>query len=121
MTIVPNKKYDLEERTLKFSREIRQFVHLLPKTLSNREDIRQLVRSSGSIGANYIEASESLGVKDFYMRMRIARKEAKESIYWLQLLEIGDEAETNEKKNILIQEGTELMRIFGSIVSKSSK
>lgn len=80
------KKYDLEKRTLDFSKNVRCFVRDLPRTISNKEDISQLVRSSGSVGANYIEANESLGKKDFAMRIKIARKEAKESTYWLELL-----------------------------------
>jgi len=114
------KKFDLQERTYRFSKDIREFVGCLPITLPNRQDVSQLVRSSGSIGANYIEASESLGRRDFYMRMRIARKEAKESIYWLKLIEAGVKQEVINRKDFLIQEATELMKIFGSIVSKSA-
>ena len=83
-------KYDLEERTMKFARRVRQFVKSLPRTISNREDIAQLIRSSGSIGANYIEANESLSKKDFLMRIKICRKEAKESKYWLLLIYLGE-------------------------------
>ena len=54
----------------------------------NKEIARQLIRSSGSVGANYIEANESLGRKDFAMRIKICRKESKESIYRLRLLEV---------------------------------
>ena len=78
------KVYNLEDRTFKFAKDIRTFISNLNRSVSNVEDIRQLVRSSGSIGANYIEANESLGKKDFLMKIRICRKEAKESIYWLK-------------------------------------
>ena len=88
------KIYDLEERTFQFAKAVRLFVKQLPKTIANIEDSRQLIRSSGSVGANYIEANESLGKKDFLMRMRIARKEAKESAYWLRLIH-----ETNNLNN----------------------
>jgi four helix bundle protein len=54
------KRYDLEERTLQFAKHIRIFVKTLPRTIANEQDIRQLVRASGSVGANYIEANESL-------------------------------------------------------------
>ncbi len=112
------KQYDLEERTLIFAKEVRKFVKKLPRNLANMEDIRQLIRSSGSVGANYIEANESLSKKDFVMRVKISRKEAKESRYWLKLLETGsDNLET--QRNKLIIEATELMKIFGSIVEKS--
>ena len=78
-----SKPYDLEERTLAFAKAVRAFVKDLPNNLANMEDGKQLVRSSGSVGANYIEANESLGKKDFKMRIKICRKEAKESRYWL--------------------------------------
>lgn len=76
-----SKHYNLEDRTLKFAKDFIEFVNSLPKTLSNAEISRQLIRSAGSVGANYIEANESLGKKDFLMKIRIARKEAKESRY----------------------------------------
>ena len=113
-----SKKYDLEERTLKFSKEILKFIKILPKTISNIEIIKQLVRSSCSVGANYIEANESLGRKDFLMRIKICRKEAKESIYWLRLIDLKEKS-GNKQRNTLILEATELMKIFGSIVEKS--
>jgi four helix bundle protein len=75
------KPYNLEVRTLLFAKECRLYVRSLPKTISNIEDCKQLVRSSGSVGANYIEANEKLGDKDFLYRLKIARKEAKESKY----------------------------------------
>ncbi|MEO0571348.1 MAG: four helix bundle protein [Bacteroidota bacterium] len=80
------KIYNLEERIYVFARECRILVKSLPKTIGNIEDGKQLIRSSGSTGANYIEANEKLGNKDFLMRAKIARKEAKESHYWLKLL-----------------------------------
>lgn len=110
------KPYDLGERTKKFARDVREFIKDLPKTLSNIEDEKQLIRSSGSVGANYIEAEESLSKKDFGMRMKICRKEAKESRYWLDLIE-SREGQINEQ-NALIKEATELTKIFGSIVEK---
>jgi len=64
-----------------------------------------------------VEASESLGKKDFLMRIRICRKEAKESAYWLRLLE-GTRPSLDELRRSLIQEATELSRIFGAIVSR---
>ena len=110
--------YDLEERTLKFAKNARAFVKKLPKTIANIEDGKQLVRSSGSVGANYIEANESLSKKDFIMRIKICRKEAKESRYWLRLIDCQDILE-NERQ-YLAQESTELTNIFGSILRKSA-
>jgi four helix bundle protein len=83
------------------------------------EDVRQLVRSSGSVGANYIEANDALGKKDFLMHIKISRKEAKESRYWLRLLDTGDNDSLEESRRSLIQEAGELMNIFGAIVRKS--
>ena len=113
-----SKQYDLEERTLKFAKEVIELANALPKTMANTEIIKQIIRSSGSVGANYIEANEALSKKDFTMRVKICRKEAKESRYWLRLIEVRGE-ETEKRIQSLINEATELMKIFGSIVEKS--
>jgi four helix bundle protein len=112
------KCYDLEERTLEFTKRTIRFIKTIPHTLANIEITKQLVRSSGSIGANYIEANEALGKKDFIMRIKICRKEAKESIYWLKLTDVNI-SESEVERQSLIQEATELMKIFGSILEKS--
>ena len=119
MTEIRNsKQYDLEERTLKFAKKVIRFVKDLPKTIANIEIIRQVVRASGSVGANYIEANEALSKKDFIMRAKICRKKAKESRYWLKLIEVnGEDAE--KERQLLIQETTELMKIFGAILEKT--
>lgn len=118
MTKIQNSRlYDLEERTLKFARDARNFVKQLPKTVASLEDGKQLVRASGSIGANYIEANESLSKKDFRMRIMICRKEAKETAYWLKLVEASSHGLETEQARLL-QEATELTKIFGSIVEK---
>jgi len=113
------KIYDLEDRTLKYAQDIRQFIKKLPKTISNIEDGKQLIRASGSVGANYIEANEALSKKDFIMRIKICRKEVKESRYWLRLVEIYDDKELEKIRDDLVKESTELMNIFGSILNKS--
>jgi len=84
--------------------------------MPNYEISKQLFRSASSVGANYIEANEALSKKDFIMRIKICRKEAKESIYWLRLIE--PDQEEKERKSLLA-EGIELMKIFGSIFRKS--
>jgi four helix bundle protein len=112
-----SKTYDLRERTLRFAKRVRNCVKDLPKTLSNIEDSKQLIKASGSVGANYIEAEEALSKKDFVMKIKISRKEAKESGYWLELTEPKEE-QMMEKQH-LIKEATELTKIFGSIVEKS--
>lgn len=104
-------KYDLEERTLKFAMLTRKFVRGLELDLVNNEDAKQLIRASGSVGANYIEANEALGKKDLLMRMRISRKESKEARYWLNLVQTSNEQEEKIRLK-LIQESTELLRIF---------
>ena len=109
------KQYDLEERTFEFAKDVRGFLKKLPKTPANIEDGKQLIRSSGSVGANYIEANESLGKKDLIMRIKICRKEAKESRYWLRLLETP---EMESDRDYLIKESIELTNIFGSILRK---
>ena len=113
------RRYDLEDRTFEFSRRVRQFVKRLPRTICNIEDVKQVVRSSGSVGANYIEANEALSKKDFRMRIRISRKESKETRYWLRLLDTQDDAALGAERDKLVQESTELMRIFGAILQKS--
>jgi len=118
MTKIQNSKhYDLEERTFLFARQVCTFVNKLPKTIPNIENGKQLVRSAGSVGANYIEANEALSKKDFNMRIKICRKEIKESRFWLRLSEpLSDYQKMKEK---LINESIELMKIFGAIYRKS--
>lgn len=117
--IINNKQYDLEERTYNFTKDVRNFIKLLPRTITNIEDCKQLARSSGSVGANYIEANEALGKKDFIMRIRICKKEAKESRYWLKLIDLNNDQDLEKERNYLIKETIELMKIFGSIIEKS--
>ena len=121
MTEIQNsKQYDLEERTFQFAKRVRVFIKEIPKTISNYEDGKQLARSSGSVGANYIEANEALSKKDFVMRIKICRKEAKESRLWLKLYDINND-ELEKERAILIKESTELMNIFGAIIRKSEQ
>jgi len=114
-----SKQYELEERTLRFAKDVREFVKKLSKNLANIEDGKQLVKASGSVGANYIEANEALSRKDFVMRIKICRKESKESRYWLKLTETNNDPGQEREKQGLIQEATELMSIFGSILQKT--
>lgn len=119
--MIEKKKYDLEDRTYLFARSVRSFVQKIPRSILLQDDISQLIRSSGSIGANYIEANESLGKKDFAMRIKICRKEAKETIYWLRLLGGSTlPALLEEERGFLEKEATELMHIFGAIITKVS-
>ena len=112
------KKYDLGERTFGFAKRVRAFIKLVKKTISNFEDLKQLSRSSGSVGANFIEAEDNLGEKDFYLRIKICRKEAKESVYWLNLLDMDETPELISERDYLIDEGEQLKKIFGAIITK---
>ena len=114
-----SKQYDLEDRTLEFAKQVRVFVRKLPKCTANFEDGKQVIRSSGSVGANYIEANEALSKKDFIMRIKISRKESKESRYWLKLVDLENNGDLEKKCNELIDEATQLMNIFGAILQKS--
>jgi len=116
-----DRRYDLENRTFEFSRRVRAFVKRLPRTICNFEDVKQVVRSSGSIGANYIEANEALSKKDFRMRIRISRKVSKETRYWLRLLDTKDDSILNTERDKLAQEADELMRIFAAILQSSER
>jgi len=114
-----NKVYDLEERTFIFAKNVRLFVKTLPKTIANIEDSKQVVRASGSVGANYREANEALSKKDFMMKIKISRKEAKESGYWLRLINETNDLENSNTALELIQEATELKKILSAILEKS--
>ena len=113
------KIYDLENRTLTFAKSVISFVNVLERTIGNKEVGKQLVRSAGSVGANYIEANEALSRKDFLMRAKICRKEAKETCYWLKLITCKDDLEAERQS--LLKESTEIMKIFGSIVEKAQR
>lgn len=110
--------YDLEDRCLRFAERVNGYVRSLPKDIPNYENGKQLVRSAGSVGANYIEANESLSKKDFVMRVKISKKEIKESRFWILLTKPSPQQLVMQKE--LVQESTELMKIFGSILSKST-
>jgi len=111
------KLYDLEDRTFNFAKKVNEYVTNLNKTIASIENGKQLIRSAGSVAANYIEANEALSKKDFIMRIKICRKEAKESRLWLRLT--IPRAGFLKEQEWLINEATELTKIFGSILEKS--
>ena len=117
--ITNSKTYDLEERTARFAERCRDFVRKLPKTVANFEYGKQLIRSSGSQAANYIEANEALSKKDFVMHAKICRKETKESCLWLRLCDIGENHNLEKERLDLIKEAMELRNIFTAILNKS--
>jgi len=106
------KPRDLEERTFEFAQSVRAFVKQLPRTASNTEDVRRLVRASGSVGANWIEADEALSKKDFLMRAKICRKESKESRLFLRLVDTGLSKDNLAARETLASEARELTLIF---------
>lgn len=113
------KPRDLEDRTFLFAESVRGFVKRLPRTISNTEDVRLLVRASGSVAANWIEADEALSKKDFLMRVKICRKEAKESRLFLRLIDTGLTKSNTTGRDALAAKARELTLIFSSIISKS--
>jgi four helix bundle protein len=108
----------LDERTERFAKHVRAMVRKLPRTISNAEDVKQLVRASGSVAANYIEANEAISRKDFALRIKYCRKEAKESRLFLSLVDTGDAPALEKERSTLIQEANELKLIFASILRK---
>lgn len=113
-------KFDLEERTLKFSKNCIDLCKLIIKDSIRTELISQLIRSSGSTGANYREANESTTRREFFHRIGLCRREVKESKYWLELLLHANE-KLSDKINPLIQEALELAKIFATICKHKDK
>lgn len=111
------KTYDLEERTTTFAKQVIRLCKTLSRSPINDRLINQVVGATGSIGANYREANDALGRKDFIQRMKIARREAKETCHWLDCI-----LEANENKNNeifpLLKEAQELKNILSSIIIK---
>jgi four helix bundle protein len=119
MTINQKKRYDLKKRTFLFAKNVIEYVDNLPKKVSGIEIGRQLIRSAGSVDANYIESDEALSQKDFVMRIKICEKEAKESRYWLEL---SCPLKQNEQsKSHLVEESTQLIKIFATIIKNTSQ
>jgi four helix bundle protein len=112
-------KYDLEDRTLEFGKNIIKFCQALTRNTINNELVRQLVKSGTSIGANYREANGAESKKDFTHKIGISLKEAKETQYWLKLI-LETNIESQKRIELLLKESLELIKIFSSI-SKNSK
>ncbi|MDQ2862395.1 MAG: four helix bundle protein [Bacteroidota bacterium] len=113
-----NKIYDLEERTAVYAENVRDFCLKLPKNIANIEYIPQLIRSGSSPGANYIEANESIGDKDFKMKIKTCRRESKESAYWLRLVITDGSKDQENMRSYLRQEAKEFVLIFTAILKK---
>ncbi len=115
-----NSNYELEERLLAFAKNVRKFFLSKKLNLISQIDVKQLIRSSGSIGANYIEGNEAMSPKDKKYRMKISRKEAKETIYWIDLIEIHFQGEPLEELRSLKDEAEQLKKILSAIINKLS-
>ncbi len=113
-----NKIYDLEERTAVFAERVRDFCLKLPKNAANSEYVPQLIRAGSSPGANYIEANETIGDKDFKMKIKTCRRESKESAYWLRLVIADGSKDSEDERNYLRQEAKEFTLIFTAILKK---
>ena len=107
----------LQERIEKHAVSCINFANKLPFSASNKPICSQLIRAVTSIGANYQEACEAESAKDFIHKLKISKKEAKETLYWLRIIE-------NTNSNLaaaiapLSTETDEFVKIFSSIVSK---
>lgn len=110
-------EFDLERRTTEFAKKVIQLCKKLPRNPINDRLTGQAAGSSGSIGANYREANDALGKKDFQNRMKIARKETKEIIHWLELIPVANPEFEKEAKE-LIEEAVELRNILSAIINK---
>ena len=113
-----SKKYDLEDRTLRFAVNAIEFCKKLPGDRVNDRLVSQLVRSATSIGANYREAVESVSKKEFSNKAGICRKEAKETSYWLQVVAKANPSHA-ETAAALIDESNQFVKIFATIVRNS--
>ena len=113
-----NRKFDLEERTTNFARKVVKLCKSLPRNPINDRIVGQVIGSSGSIGANYREANDALGKKDFVMRIKISRRESKEASHWIILLAEANPDRT-EEIIILEKEAVEYKNIFSAIINKS--
>ena len=113
------KKYDLEDRTLRFAKNCIDLCRSFIRDTINIELVSQFIRASSSVGANYREANDSTTKKDFYHRIGICRREAKESKYWLELL-VHSNPKFCNKIEPLLDEALQLARIFASIVKDNS-
>ena len=115
--------FELEERTYEFALRVRLFLRERQWLPIGWTDVKQLLRSSGSVAANYVESQEAISDGDFVYRVRICRKETRESMLWLRLL---DDTHTlddsgSEEYEALQKEADELVRIFTSIILKKER
>jgi four helix bundle protein len=111
-------EHPLEERCYQFAKRVRGFTRRLKRDIENIEDIKQLVRSCGSVGANYIEANENVGPGDLRYRIKVSRKESKESMHFLGLIEVFGDKELEAERTLLVDEAGQLRKIFSAMLKK---
>lgn len=112
-------KYDLEERTSKYGSEVITFIKTVKLNIITKPLVSQLVRSSTSIGANYMEANGASSKRDFKNKIHLCKKESKETMHWLTMLSTAQPS-LKDNSQVLWQEAKELSMIFSAII-KSSK
>ena len=110
-----NKKRDIHERIYKFSLSVLDLIKIFPKSTENIVLVKQLIRSATSIGANASEADGAESKKEFIQRFTIAKKEAKETFYWLSLLSDHNPF-LKAKISSIWQENKELIAIISKII-----
>src|SRR3989339_180819 len=113
-----NCKYDLEERTARFGEDMIDFIKTLEKNEINRPLVSQIIRSSTSVGANYMEANGASSKKDFRNKICICKKETRETKHWLRMIAKANPEKTDMCRN-LWNEAQELTLIFSKIVISS--
>ena len=111
---------DIQQRTFDFAKRIVKLVDVLPRTLAATEIGRQLLRSGTSVGANVQEADAAESRSDFIHKLSIALKEARETRYWLALID-STVLSNNPEVQALIQESTELTKILFTIIANARK
>jgi four helix bundle protein len=115
-----HRRFDLEERTSLFAVQVRDFLETIPNTDSNRIYKQQLLRSSSSIGANYIEANDAIGKRDFAMKIKTSRRESKESAFWIRLIRVQPDESSQATAARLLDEARQFVRIFSAIIARVS-
>lgn len=109
---------ELEDRFYNYAKRVRDFCSRIKWNVINVQYIRQVIRASSSVGANYIEASDNLGKADEKMKLKIARRESKESVHFLKLILIHDIPELEKERVELIDEADQIKKILSSIIRK---
>ena len=112
--------YDLEERTAKFGENMINFTRKIKLNPINSPLINQIIRSSTSIGANYMEANQASSKKDFKNKIAICRKESNETKHWLRMLSESDNLISDNCRK-LWKEAHELTLIFAKIFRSCSE